>query len=86
VSGEGHGSVKVRAYSPGRFPILIVEISPGELRALYHETGYNPDHSKPVGEDWLVENALGRHSFVAVNPPEEMPVPDLADFARRAAR
>lgn len=74
--------VKIRAYSPGRYPIIIFESS-GNLMAAYHETGYDPQRTKPVSEDWLRDNAIGRHSFVAVEPPEELPSNSLADYARR---
>lgn len=74
---------KILAYSPGRYPILVVELSPGELRTLYYETGYDPGRTKPVTEDWLRENALGRHSFVEVDPPREVPLRALRDYVRR---
>ncbi len=74
---------KILAYSPGRYPILVAELSPGELRTLYYETGYDPERTKPVTEDWLRENALGRHSFVEVNPPREVPLSALRDYVRR---
>ncbi len=75
--------IKILAHSPGRYPILVVERAPGELRAVYYETGYDADKTKPVTEDWLHDNAIGRHSFVEVNPPREMPVSALKDFVRR---
>ena len=75
--------IKVLAHSPGRYPILVVEIAPGELRTVYFETGYDADSTKPVTEDWLRDNAIGRHSFVEVNPPREMPASALRDFVRR---
>ena len=74
---------KILAYSPGRYPILVAELSPGELRTLYYETGYDPERTKPVTGDWLRENALGRHSFVEVNPPREVPLSTLRDYVRR---
>ena len=76
-------SVKVRANSPGRYPILVVELPDGQLRTVYHETGYDLKRSKPVEEDWLRENAIGRHSFVETKPPLEVAVSDLVDYARR---
>lgn len=76
-------SVKIRAHSPGKFPILIVERSPGDILAAYFETGYDLERAKPVEDDWVRENAVGRHSFVEVDPPEEIPVSSLADYARR---
>ena len=74
---------KVLAHSPGRYPILVVELSPGELRTLYYETGYDPERTKSVTEDWLRQNALGRHSFVEVAPPREIPLSALRDYVRR---
>ena len=74
---------KILAYSSGRYPILVVELSPGELRTFYYETGYDPERTKLVTEDWLRENALGRHDFVEVNPPREVPLSALSDYVRR---
>lgn len=79
-------TVKVRAYSPGRYPILVLELPTGELKTAYHETGYDLERSKPVGEEWLIDNAIGRHSFVEVSPPEEMPPSALAKYAREGLR
>ena len=76
-------TVKIRANSPGRYPILVVELPGGELLATYFETDYDLNSAKRVEEDWLKENAVGRHSFVAVDPPQEVPASDLADYARR---
>lgn len=80
VAGE---VVKIRANSPGRYPILVVELPGGELRAVYFETGYDLERSKGVEEEWLRENAIGRHSFVEVAPPHEVPVTSLGEFVRR---
>jgi len=77
--------VKVRAYSPGRYPILVLELPTGGLRTTYHETGYDLESSKQVTEEWLSVNAIGRHSFVEVGPPEEVPVYSLADYAKKMA-
>jgi hypothetical protein len=74
---------KVLAYSPGRYPILVVKLPAGELRTFYYETGYDPERTKPVTEDWLRENALGRHSFVEVSPPREVQISALRDYVRR---
>lgn len=76
-------AVRIRANSPGKYPILIIELPTGELRALYFETGYDPGRAKPVAEDWLRENAIGRHSFVEVNPPVEVTAGSLGDYVRR---
>ena len=75
--------MKILAYSPGRYPILVVELSPGELRTLYYETGYDLERTKPVTEEWLRENAIGRHSFVEVDPPREVPISTLRDYVSR---
>ena len=76
-------TVKVRANSPGRYPILVVELPDGGLRTAYFETDYDLDRGKTVGEDWLRDNAIGRHSFVAVDPPAEVPAPSLEGYVRR---
>lgn len=80
ASQEDH--VKIRANSPGRYPILIVERANGELAAAYYEAGYDMNRTKPVEEKWVRENAIGRHSFVEVNPPVELPASALGDYAR----
>jgi hypothetical protein len=76
-------TVKVRANSPGRYPILVVELPGGELRTLYYETGYDLGRAKRVEEDWLRENAIGRHSFVKADPPREVQASDLRDYVGR---
>ncbi len=76
-------AVKVLAYSPGQYPILVAEISSGELRTFYYDTGYDPDRTKLVTGEWLRENALGRHSFVRVDPPREIPLSDLENYVRQ---
>ncbi len=75
--------VKIRAKSPGKYPILVLELSPGELRTAYYETSYDLEFTKPVGEEWLKDNAVGRHSFDEVEPPEEVPADELEDYVRR---
>jgi len=75
--------VRIRAYSPGQYPILVVELPSGRLRAVYFETGYDLGRAKTVEEDWLLENAVGRHSFVEVDPPVETPAGSLGDYVRR---
>ncbi len=75
-------TVKVRANSPGKYPILVVELPDGGLRTAYLETGYELDRSKAVGEDWLRDNAIGRHSFLAVDPPAKVPATALDRYAR----
>ncbi len=74
--------VKIRAYSPGRYPILVIERTGGELRATYFETGYDLGHTKRVEESWLRENALGRHGFVELSPPREVEISALRDYVR----
>ena len=74
---------KILAHSPGRYPILVVKLPVGELRTFYYESGYDPEWTKPVTEEWLRDNALGRHSFVEVNPPKQVPISDLKDYVRR---
>jgi hypothetical protein len=79
-SGE---TVKIRARSPGRYPILVVELAGGELRCVYLETGYDLGRAKTVEESWVRENAIGRHGFLEVDPPPELPASALGDYARR---
>lgn len=62
---------------------MVIELPSGELYTTYYETGYDLEHSKPVGEDWLRENALGRHSFVEVEPPEGVEAEKLEDYVQR---
>ncbi|HEX5850466.1 MAG TPA: hypothetical protein VFY59_14815 [Rubrobacter sp.] len=75
-------NVRILAHSPGRYPILVIELPSGELRTAYLETGYDLRHTKPVDRGWLQDNAIGRHSFVALDPPVEWPVDSLADYTR----
>lgn len=65
-------TVAVRAYSPDAHPILVLEREAGGLCVAYHETGYDLERTKDVAEEWLKDNAIGRHSFVEVDPPREM--------------
>jgi hypothetical protein len=76
-------TVKVRAYSPGRYPILVVELAGGELRTVYFETAYDLGNAKKVEESWLRGNAIGRHSFVELNPPREIQASSLKDYVSR---
>ena len=76
-------TLKIRANSPGRYPILVVELPDGGLRTLYFETHYDLERAKVVEEGWLRENAIGRHSFVEVDPPHEVRTSDLGDYVRR---
>ena len=76
-------TVKIRANSPGRFPILVVELPAGELRTAYFETDYDLDRGKTVEEDWLRDNAIGRHSFVEPDPPPEIAASSLKDYVSR---
>lgn len=75
--------LKLRAHSPGKFPILAVETPEGELRLLYYETDYDLSNFKPAEEAWLQDNAVGRHSFVALDPPEELTASGLGDYVER---
>lgn len=76
-------TVRVRAYSPGRYPILVVELAGGELRTVYFETAYDLTSAKVVKEDWLRENAIGRHGFVEADPPREIPASSIKDYVSR---
>ena len=76
-------TVKVRAYSPGRYPILVVELATGELRTVYYETAYDLGRAKVVDEGWLRENAIGRHGFVEADPPPEIPATSIKDYVSR---
>ncbi len=76
-------TVKVRAYSPGRYPILVVELAGGELRMVYFETAYDLTSAKVVQEDWLRENAIGRHGFVEADPPREIPASSIKGYVSR---
>jgi hypothetical protein len=80
---KANQSVRIRAHSPGEFPILVVELASDGLRAVYFETGYDLGRAKAVEEDWLLENAIGRHSFVEVDPPVEIPAGSLNDYVRQ---
>ena len=75
--------VKILANSPGKYPILVVELPSGGLRVAYFETDYDLGRAKPVEREWLSENALGRHSFVEVDPPVETTAGSLGDYVRR---
>ena len=79
----GEGKVRLRAYSPGKYPILVIELPGGELRAVYFETGYDLGSAKEVEEGWLRENAIGRHSFVEVDPPRSLAASSLEDYVSR---
>ena len=81
--GQAQQRVRIRANSPGEYPILVVELPSGGLRTLYFETGYDLGRAKTVEEDWLLENAVGRHSFVEVDPPVDTPAGSLGDYVRR---
>lgn len=80
-----NGAVKVIARSPGEYPILIVETTSGKLFATHFETDYDLGAGKPVEADWVKENAVGRHSFIEVSPPEELSPEELPQYARNPA-
>jgi len=82
-SNPADENVKILANSPGEYPILVVELPSGGLRAAYFETDYDLGRAKPVGRDWLKENAIGRHSFVEIDPPVETTARLLGDYVRR---
>jgi hypothetical protein len=73
-------TVRIRAYSPGKYPILVVELAGGELRTVYLETAYDLTSAKEVSEDWLRDNAIGRHGFVEADPPREIPASSIKDY------
>lgn len=79
---ETNKSVRVLAHSPGKYPILVIEVPSGDLYAAHFETGYDLDRAKPVERGWLRENAIGRHSFVEVTPPAQTTADSLADYVR----
>jgi hypothetical protein len=81
-AGETNENVRVLAHSPGQYPILVIERRSGELCTAYFETGYDLGRAKPVERGWLVENAIGRHSFVEVAPPLETTAAALPDYVR----
>ena len=83
VGEKTNENVRVLAHSLGKYPILVIELSSGELRTAYFETDYDLGRAKPVERDWLEENALGRHSFVEVDPPVETTTGSLGDYVRR---
>jgi hypothetical protein len=80
---DRRNTVRVHAFSPGEFTILVVALPSGELRTTYRETDYDLDDSKPVTEEWLQDNAIGRHSFVPVDPPEDVDVSSLSEYAQK---
>ena len=79
---EANETVRVLAYSPGKYPILVIELPSGKLCTAYFETGYDLGRTKPVERDWLRENAIGRHSFVEAIPPAQTPAASLEDYVR----
>ena len=84
ILGEApDNQAKILAYSPGRYPILVVELPSGGLRTFYYETGYDPERTKPITEEWLRDNAIGRHSFVEASPPRDVRISALRDYVRR---
>jgi len=74
--------VKILANSRGKYPILVVELPSGGLRVTYFETGYDLGRAKPVERAWLMHNAIGRHSFVEIDPPVETTAGSLGDYVR----
>jgi hypothetical protein len=82
-ANQANEYVKILANSPGEYPILVLELPSGELRAAYFETGYDLARAKPVERDWLRENAIGRHSFIEVDPPTVTSAASLTDYVSR---
>lgn len=76
-------TVIVRAYSPDERPILVLERGAGRLCTAYYETDYDLGSTKPVSEDWLRDNAIGRHSFEEVNPPLSLKANELRSYVDR---
>lgn len=74
-------TVRVIARSPGEFPVLIVESSAGKLLATHFEVSYDIGAGKIVEADWVRDNAIGRHSFIPVEPPAEVPIDGLKEYA-----
>lgn len=77
----GKNTVKVHAHSPGKRTILIVETLDGSLLATHAQTGHDLEKGKPVERPWIKDNAIGRHSFVEVEPPEEVEISELKGYA-----
>ncbi|MBA2375423.1 MAG: hypothetical protein ACR2N0_09135 [Rubrobacteraceae bacterium] len=77
----GKTTVKIHAHSPGGRSILIVETPDGKHLSLHAETGYDLEKGKPVEEAWVKDNAIGRHSFIEVSPPEEVEASELPGYA-----
>lgn len=73
-------TLTLRAYSPGKFPILVVQMPDDELRLLYYETDYDLEAYKPAEEDWLRDNAIGRHSFIKVETLKELDASRIQDY------
>lgn len=73
-------TLKLRAYSPGKLPILVVQTPDDELRLLYYETDYDLEVFKSAKEDWLRDNAIGRHSFVEVETPKDLDASELKEY------
>ncbi len=61
----------------------MIELPGGELRTVYFETGYDLGSAKEVGEGWLRDNAIGRHSFVEADPPLAIAASSLKDYVSR---
>jgi hypothetical protein len=48
VGEKANENVRVLAHSPGKYPILVIELSSGELRTAYFETDYDLGRAKLV--------------------------------------
>jgi len=58
----------------------VVQMPDDELRLLYYETDYDLEAYKPAEEDWLRDNAIGRHSFIKVETPKELDASRIQDY------
>lgn len=80
MKDSSRNTVVVRAYSPGTRPILVLELGSGVLCAAYYETGYDLERIKQVNEEWLRDNAIGRHSFVEVTPARQLEAEEIMHY------
>ena len=76
-------TVIVRAYSPDERPILVLERGAGRLCAAYYETDYDLGLTKSVTEEWLRDNAIGRHSFEEVSPAVSLKAAGIREYVDR---
>lgn len=79
-------TVIVRAYSPDDHPVLVLERGAGRLCTAYYETDYALGLTKSVSEEWLRDNAIGRHSFEEVNPTVSLKAAEIRAYVDRELR